>query len=132
MARKASPVLRNTCRVLHSDVQQEERVKAFESFYTDPAVRILLATDVASRGLDVSGVDCVVNYRFPRSLVDYIHRAGRTGRAGREGLVCSLLGHEDHRTVPELAAMLGAQGVSVPSDLVAICEQQRLKKRSKT
>jgi len=126
-----APTLRSTCRVLHSDVPQEERVATFHSFYEDPTVRVLLATDVASRGLDVSGVDCVVNYRFPRSLVDYIHRAGRTGRAGREGVVCSLLGQDDHRIVPELVAMLEAQSVDLPSDLLNICEQQRQKKRAK-
>jgi superfamily II DNA/RNA helicase len=58
-------------------------------------VKILVATDVAARGLDVDGLDLVVNFDMPRSGDDYVHRIGRTGRAGNEGLAISLICHGD-------------------------------------
>ena len=57
--------------------------------------RVLIATDIAARGLDVNKLACVVNYALPRSPMDYIHRIGRTGRAGQSGLAISFIDHED-------------------------------------
>ncbi|MCT7233273.1 helicase-related protein, partial [Salmonella enterica] len=58
-------------------------------------VKILVATDVAARGLDVDGLDMVINFDMPRSGDEYVHRIGRTGRAGNDGLAISLICHGD-------------------------------------
>ena len=69
---------------IHGDKTQEERMKALEAFKSG-AVRVLVATDVAARGLDISELPAVVNYDVPFAPEDYIHRIGRTGRAGAQG-----------------------------------------------
>jgi superfamily II DNA/RNA helicase len=58
-------------------------------------IRILFATDIAARGLDISDVSCVINFDLPRSPTDYIHRIGRTARAGKSGMAISFISHED-------------------------------------
>ena len=74
---------------LHSIKPQKERTPSLASFKSSHT-KILVATDVASRGLDIPEVDLVVNYNVPRDPVDYVHRVGRTARAGRGGVVASL------------------------------------------
>ena len=69
---------------LHGKLDQEARLRRLQAF-SKGRVRVLLATDVASRGLDVVGLPAVVNYDLPRSTADFVHRIGRTGRAGRPG-----------------------------------------------
>lgn len=79
---------------LHGDLSQGARTSALDSFKTG-RVRVLVASDLASRGLDIPALDCVVNYELPRSPLDYVHRVGRTGRAGRPGLAISLVSPEE-------------------------------------
>lgn len=81
----------------HGDLPQEERNATLERF-KNRRIRILFATDIAARGLDIEGIDCVVNFDLPRSPADYIHRIGRTGRAGQSGSAVSFIGHgeKDH------------------------------------
>ncbi|WP_366826351.1 DEAD/DEAH box helicase [Sulfurimonas sp.] len=79
---------------LHGDLLQEERIFTLERFRAKK-INILFATDIAARGLDIDGISCVVNFDLPRSPLDYIHRIGRTGRAGRDGVAVSFIGHED-------------------------------------
>lgn len=79
---------------LHGDLSQAARSAGLEDF-REGAIRVLVASDLASRGLDIMGLPCVINYEFPRSPLDYIHRAGRTGRIDAEGLVLSLVAPED-------------------------------------
>jgi ATP-dependent RNA helicase DeaD len=69
---------------LHSNRSQSQRLRALKDFKSG-AVRILVATDIAARGIDVDGISHVVNYDFPMHVEDYVHRIGRTGRAGRSG-----------------------------------------------
>ncbi len=76
---------------LHGNKNQNQRVRALEDFKRD-YVSILLATDVAARGLDIANVTHVINYDLPESYEDYIHRIGRTGRAGKTGIALSLVG----------------------------------------
>lgn len=78
----------------HGNLSQEDRSWTLESF-KERKIHILFATDIASRGLDIDDVSCVINYDLPRASEDYIHRIGRTGRAGKEGLAISFIDHID-------------------------------------
>ncbi len=75
---------------LHSDIKQTDRTKALQGF-RDGTFNIIVATDIAARGLDVSGVTHVINYRVPENPEDYVHRIGRTGRAQQEGDAFTIL-----------------------------------------
>ena len=77
------------CRVISGDVEQRKRMKILDDF-KDGTLPILIATDVASRGLHIEGVSHVVNYDLPQDCEDYVHRIGRTARAGAEGKAISL------------------------------------------
>ncbi|MBK1791034.1 DEAD/DEAH box helicase [Persicirhabdus sediminis] len=76
--------------VMHSDIKQSDRMKALKGF-KDGDYNILVATDVAARGIDISGVSHVINYRVPENAEDYVHRIGRTGRAQAEGDAYTIL-----------------------------------------
>lgn len=78
----------------HGDLFQDERVKVLKDFKSRK-IKVLVATDIAARGLDIHDLPYVVNYDLPRSPADYIHRIGRTGRAGKEGIAVTFIGHED-------------------------------------
>ena len=78
----------------HGDLIQEERNDTLDDF-KDKKIKILFATDIASRGLHIDDISCVINYDLPRSPADYIHRIGRTGRAGKKGTAISFIGYED-------------------------------------
>lgn len=80
--------------VLHGEKDQKDRKLAVDRL-RQGAVKVLVATDVAARGLDVEGLDLVINFDMPRSGDEYVHRVGRTGRAGAEGLAISLITHSD-------------------------------------
>lgn len=78
----------------HGDLFQDERIKVLANF-KNRKIKVLVATDIAARGLDIHDLSFVVNYDLPRSPADYIHRIGRTGRAGKDGTAVSFIGHED-------------------------------------
>ena len=80
----------------HGDLPQEERNYTMQA-YKDKKFRILFATDIAARGLDINGISCVINFDLPRSPADYIHRIGRTARAGKSGAAISFIAHEDQQ-----------------------------------
>ncbi len=79
---------------MHSNKEQSQRMAALKDFKSGKT-RILIATDVASRGIDIEKLPCVINYDLPRSPNDYVHRIGRTGRAGQKGHVISLIAHHE-------------------------------------
>jgi ATP-dependent RNA helicase DeaD len=82
---------------LHGDKSQAQREKVMSRF-KNGQIEILVATDVAARGLDVSGLDAVINYHVPQDLEYYVHRIGRTGRAGKKGMALSFIyGSETHK-----------------------------------
>ena len=93
-------------RVLHSDLKQRDRMSALQDF-KDGKVKILSATDVASRGLDISNVTHVINYDVPQHSEDYVHRIGRTGRARTEGEAFTLCKPEELPLVQSIEKLLG-------------------------
>ncbi|MAN37005.1 MAG: RNA helicase [Opitutae bacterium] len=95
-------------RVLHSDLKQRDRQAALQDF-KDGKVKILSATDVASRGLDISNVTHVINYDVPQHSEDYVHRIGRTGRARTEGEAFTLCKPEELPLVQSIEKLLGSQ-----------------------
>ena len=80
------------CDCIHGDIRQSQREKTMQKF-RDGKLAILVATDVASRGIDVDDVDCVINYDVPDENEYYVHRIGRTGRAKRKGVAWSIIGN---------------------------------------
>nr|WP_040263968.1 DEAD/DEAH box helicase [Pseudomonas massiliensis] len=94
--------------VLHGEKDQKDRKLAIERLKQGSA-KILVATDVAARGLDVEGLDLVVNFDMPRSGDEYVHRVGRTGRAGSEGLAISLICHGDWNLMSSIERYLKQQ-----------------------
>ena len=80
------------CECIHGDIRQSQREKTMQR-YRDGKLAILIATDVASRGIDVDDVDCVINYDVPEENEYYVHRIGRTGRAKRKGSAYSMIGN---------------------------------------
>ncbi len=81
---------------IHGDFSQTKREKVLKAF-RDNKLKILVATDVAARGLDIKDVDVVYNYSLPRDVESYVHRIGRTGRAGREGIAISIMKPSEDR-----------------------------------
>ena len=80
------------CDCIHGDIRQSQREKAMQR-YRDGKLQVLIATDVASRGIDVDDVDCVINFDVPEENEYYVHRIGRTGRAKRKGVAWSVIGN---------------------------------------
>ncbi len=91
---------------LHSNRSQNQRLKALKDFKSG-AVRVLVATDIAARGIDVDGISHVVNYDFPMHSEDYVHRIGRTGRAHAVGDAISFVTPEDHSELRALERFIG-------------------------
>jgi len=81
-------------RVFHGDISQGARTRVLEAFKSGE-IEVLIATDIAARGLDIEKLPVVINFDLPRSPSDYMHRIGRSGRAGEVGLAISLIDHED-------------------------------------
>ena len=119
------------CQSIHGDREQCDREEALEDFKEGRA-RILIATDVASRGIDVQDITCVFNYDFPRNIEEYVHRVGRTGRAGRTGTAITLMAREDWKHAKELIEILKQGEQEVPKSLVDMSERYiaMLKKRA--
>ncbi|MBG9444725.1 MAG: DEAD/DEAH box helicase [Bacillota bacterium] len=91
---------------LHSDLSKFDRQKAIKNFRTGKT-NMLIATDVAARGLDIKGVTHVVHFDFPKDMNQYVHRSGRTGRFGAGGTVISLVTEREERELKKMAKELG-------------------------
>ena len=91
--------------VLHGDKAHAKRSQAIKAF-KENAIRVLVATDIASRGLDIEDLEHVINYELPGDAEDYVHRAGRTGRAGKEGCAISFVSKEDKSKLKEIEKIL--------------------------
>ena len=94
------------CATLHANRSQNQRLKALADFKSG-AVRVLVATDIAARGIDVDGISHVVNYDFPMHSEDYVHRIGRTGRAQAIGDAISFITPEDQAPLRSLEKFIG-------------------------
>jgi len=121
---------------LQGDMSQEARSKAIADFKATKKTP-LIATDVASRGLDVQDVELVINYTFPLTIEDYVHRIGRTGRAGKKGLAVAFFcpdskGVQDERShAGDLVKVLRDAGQKVPDDLEKIAQTSQGNKATK-
>ncbi len=91
---------------IHGDMEQADRICELDRF-KDGTIAILVASDVAARGLDVPGVSHVINYDVPHHAEDYVHRIGRTGRAGLTGIAYTLLTPEDAENLREVEKLIG-------------------------
>jgi ATP-dependent RNA helicase RhlE len=90
---------------IHGNKSQNARTKALKEF-KNGKVTVLVATDIAARGLDIDQLPIVINYDLPMVAEDYVHRIGRTGRAGAEGLAVSLVAHEEARLLRDIRRLL--------------------------
>ncbi len=93
---------------IHSDLSQSQRVQALQGF-REGEHRILVATDIAARGLDVPRIEHIINFDMPETVEDYIHRAGRTARGKLLGVVSSIATWQDKQTIKEIEATLGEE-----------------------
>jgi superfamily II DNA/RNA helicase len=93
---------------IHGDMDQSDRIAEFDRFKKDE-INILVASDVAARGLDVKGVSHVINFDVPWQPDDYVHRIGRTGRAGMKGIAITLATREDAEAVERIEKLIGHQ-----------------------
>ncbi|KUJ20895.1 DEAD-domain-containing protein [Mollisia scopiformis] len=113
---------------LHGSMSQEQRITSVEAF-RDGKAAFLLATDLASRGLDIKGVDTVINYEAPQSHEIYLHRVGRTARAGRQGRACTLAAEPDRKVVKAAVKSGRAQGAKIVSRVIEAAEADEWAKK---
>ena len=92
--------------LIHGNKSQNAREKAFQDF-RDGNVKVLIATDVSARGIDIPNVDYVVNYDLPDQAENYVHRVGRTGRADNKGFAVSFCSNEEKELLKEIEAYIG-------------------------
>lgn len=117
--------------ILHGGISQNARdsaIKRFKSQYC----RIMIATDVASRGLDINDVTHIINYDMPQSIEDYIHRIGRTARHDRQGTSLTLLGPQDAGIVPKLMRVLAETDQEIPESLKNLADDTSFSRGSST
>uniref|UniRef100_A0A8D8S989 Probable ATP-dependent RNA helicase DDX46 n=1 Tax=Cacopsylla melanoneura TaxID=428564 RepID=A0A8D8S989_9HEMI len=112
------------CLSLHGGIDQYDRDSTMTDFKSGK-VKLLIATSVAARGLDVKQLILVVNYDCPNHYEDYVHRCGRTGRAGNKGFAYTFITQEQERHAGEIIRALEASGVPIPEDLEKMWSRYR-------
>jgi len=105
-----------TATVLHGGKIQDQREENLNRFKAGE-VDVLIATDVVGRGIDITGVEQVINYDMPSNIEKYTHRIGRTGRAGRKGIATSFMTLEDTEIMYDLKEFLKKSGQEIPAEL---------------
>ncbi|KFK39522.1 hypothetical protein AALP_AA3G255500 [Arabis alpina] len=102
------------CEALHGDISQSQRERTLAGF-RDGRFNILVATDVAARGLDVPNVDLIIHYELPNNTETFVHRTGRTGRAGKKGSAILIYSQEQTRAVKMIEREVGTRFIELPS-----------------
>jgi ATP-dependent RNA helicase DeaD len=109
---------------LHGDLSQAQRDRVMQKF-RDKTLAILVATDVAARGIDVNDVTHVIHYQLPEEVENYTHRSGRTARAGKTGISIALVGGKDKFKINQLEKITGARFTEIPAPSAEeICERK--------
>jgi len=121
---------RMTCNAIHGDREQRERDQALQNFKSGRCP-ILIATDVAARGLDIKGVKMVINYDPPNNSEDYVHRIGRTGRAGVKGTAITFLDESESRQGREILKVFQKANQEIPQELRNLAGSGRPDRRGK-
>mmetsp|Transcript_21980 Transcript_21980/g.61010 ORF Transcript_21980/g.61010 Transcript_21980/m.61010 type:complete len:663 (-) Transcript_21980:249-2237(-) len=109
------------CLSLHGGKEQTDRESTISDFKSN-VCNVLIATSVAARGLDVKDLVLVLNYDPPNHHEDYVHRVGRTGRAGAKGTAITFLGPEDEKYAPDVVKALTESKQEIPADLQSMCD----------
>jgi len=104
------------CAAIHGDKDQQQRTRTLNDF-KDGRTPVMIATDVAARGLDVKDVKAVINFDFPSNVEDYVHRIGRTGRAGAKGTAYTFFTRKDGGRASALIQVMEQAGQEVPNEL---------------
>lgn len=115
------------CTSIHGNREQSDREQALADIKSGE-VPILIATDVASRGIDIEDITYVVNYDFPRNIEEYVHRVGRTGRANRTGTSLSFMTRSDWGSAAELIEILKEAEQEIPEELENMAARFKAKK----
>ena len=131
---------------LHGDLDQRSRMAALDAFRNN-TVQLLVCSDVAARGLDIPDVSHVINYDAPHHSEDYVHRIGRTGRAGKLGVAVTIVSRADARSIDEIEKLIGqkiewqaggdtpvdepAEAEEAPRSIAAAAAAQRRRSRSR-
>lgn len=115
-------LLKFTPVMLHGDMEHRERENSLACFKRQGGSKVMVATDVASRGLDLPDVSIVVNYDSPNSAEDYVHRIGRTGRAGKHGEAFTFLTMEDTGRARDIVMVMTKAGQEVPDDVMRLAK----------
>lgn len=118
------------CQSIHGDRDQCDREQALDDLRTGE-VKILVATDVASRGLDIKDITHIFNMYFPRNIEEYVHRIGRTGRAGRTGTAISMFAEEDASNAEAFINILREANQYVPDELKAMAAKYKVRRHQK-
>ncbi len=109
---------------IHGDKSQKERIEALDAFKAGK-ITALVATDVAARGLDITDLPMVINYEIPSAPEDYVHRIGRTGRAGASGIAISLVSEDEEKYLAEIEKLIKRDIEKVPADASALAKVKR-------
>ncbi len=105
--------LRLSVKAIHSDLEQKEREEVLRDF-TSRKTQVLVATDILARGIDIEGIDLVINYDVPRDSEDYVHRIGRTARAQSTGVAITFVNEKDQRSFKKIEDFIGKEIFKTP------------------
>lgn len=113
------------CDVCHGDKRQNARRRALSDFRAGK-IQVLIATEVAARGLDIPDLDFVLNYNLPYLAEDYVHRIGRTGRAGNKGSAISFVSREEERSLESIQRLIGSRIKRITQHGFEVSDRDRL------